>query len=125
MQRDISRVVGHGFPPYLNPAVENTTCTLRIDTDGDEFSDLAHKTMAVISVVISYVYMHTYKSLIRAEKRYLYQTLASDTLDQSVSEYFIFKYMDFIARLITQAVGLHENHEYTLALLFTSRIWLK
>ena len=27
----VSHVLGHGFPPPLNPAVEKTTCTLRTD----------------------------------------------------------------------------------------------
>ena len=41
--------LGHGFHPPLNPAAENTTCTLRTDTDSTESWDLAHKTRVVIS----------------------------------------------------------------------------
>ena len=32
----VSCVLGHGFPPPLNPAVEITTCTLRTGTDSYE-----------------------------------------------------------------------------------------
>ena len=39
------------FPPPLNPAVENTTCTLRTDTDSNVSWYLAHKIMAVIGSV--------------------------------------------------------------------------
>ena len=45
----VSRVLGHGFHPPLNPAIENTICVLRTDTDSNESSDLTHKTRAVIS----------------------------------------------------------------------------
>ena len=54
----ISRVLGLGFPPPLNPAVENATSTLRTDTDSNESWDLAHETISVISAVKT----HTYKS---------------------------------------------------------------
>ena len=32
----VSRVVGGDFPPPLNPAVENTTCTLSTNTDSND-----------------------------------------------------------------------------------------
>ena len=47
----VSRVLEHSFPPLLNPAVKNTTCTLRTDTDSNESRDLAHKSRAVISAI--------------------------------------------------------------------------
>ena len=49
----VSRVLGRGFPLPLNPAVENTTCTLRTDTDSNRSWDMTHKTIAVINVVKS------------------------------------------------------------------------
>ena len=47
-----------GFPPPLNPAVQNTTCTLHTDTDSTESWDLAHETIAVVSAIKT----HTYRS---------------------------------------------------------------
>ena len=44
-------VLGHCFTPPLNPVVENTTCTLRTDTDSNESWDLEHKTRAVVSAL--------------------------------------------------------------------------
>ena len=54
-----SRVLGRGFPPPLNPAVENTTCTLCTDADSIESWDLAHRTIAVKSAIKTYIYIHT------------------------------------------------------------------
>ena len=56
----VSRVLGHDFPPPLNPADENTTCTLLTDTDIDstESRDVVHKIKAVI---IAIKLMHTHK----------------------------------------------------------------
>ena len=45
----VSRVLKQGFPPLLNPAVENTKCTLRTDIESNKSRDLARKTIAVIS----------------------------------------------------------------------------
>ena len=53
----VSRVLGHGYPPPLDPAVENTTCTLRTDTDNTESQNLEHKTIAVISAVKTHTYI--------------------------------------------------------------------
>ena len=47
----VSRVLSHGFSPPLNLAVENTTCTLRTDTDINESWDLTHITVTVISAI--------------------------------------------------------------------------
>ena len=46
----VSRVLGHGFPPPLNPAVESTTCesTQRTDTD---IADIAIKGTIIMSEV--------------------------------------------------------------------------
>ena len=45
----VSRDLGHGFRPPLNPAFANTACALRTDTDNNESGDLAYKTVVVIS----------------------------------------------------------------------------
>ena len=42
-----SCVFGHCFPSPFNPAVENTTRTLRTDTNSSESRDLTHKTIVV------------------------------------------------------------------------------
>ena len=44
-----SHVLGHAFPPPLNPAVEIATRTLR--ADDIEYRDLPHKTIAAIGVI--------------------------------------------------------------------------
>ena len=54
----VSRVLEHGFPPLLNPAVEHMTCTLRIYTDIAESCELVHKTIAVTSVILIHAYIH-------------------------------------------------------------------
>ena len=41
----------HGCHPPLNPVIENTICTPRIDADSDESSELMHKTTVVTGVI--------------------------------------------------------------------------
>ena len=48
------RVLGHGFPPPLNPAIEifeHATCNLSSDSDSNDSWDLAYNTIAVISAM--------------------------------------------------------------------------
>ena len=61
----VSRVLGRGFPPPLNPAVDNTASTLRTDTDSNKSRDLARKTRVVLSAIKpKHTYRHlTYRSL--------------------------------------------------------------
>ena len=55
----VSHVLAHGFLPPLNPSIENTTSTLRTDTDSNESGDLAYKTRVVISAAKPNTYIHT------------------------------------------------------------------
>ena len=58
----VSRVLGRGFSPPLNPALENATCTLRTNTDSNEYWDLTRKARVVMSAINTHTCIHTYKS---------------------------------------------------------------
>ena len=72
-----SRVIRHSLYPSSNPAVENTTCTRRIDTDSNESWDQAHKTTIVtraINPIHTYLHrcVHTTPGVTSSTPRWFY-----------------------------------------------------